>query len=192
MDGMETVEASWVEERCPRKDFSSFSMCFYSFLCWLLLLIRMMAWIGRWMSLWFLLYLSNATRCLLSLSCLFSFFGIFFSVWKSRDTSHNHALSSTHTHTKKACSWEEVDGRVSVVSHRLGFLLLSLSFFRFTMKVTDYHDTLYQPNLVDDDEKENLIPKMHNISRVKIQRVINEDETSLSNVQHFVGFSFIL
>lgn len=99
MDGMETVEDSWVEERCPRKDFSSFSMCFYSFLCWLLLLIRMMAWIGRWMSLWFLLYLSNATRCLLSLSCLFSFLGIFFSVWKSRDTSHNHALSSTHTHT---------------------------------------------------------------------------------------------
>jgi uncharacterized membrane protein YqjE len=40
----------------------------------------------------------------LSLSCLFSFLGIFFSVWKSRDTSHNHALSSTHTHTKKACS----------------------------------------------------------------------------------------
>ena len=51
------------------------------------------------------------------------------------------------------------------------------------MKVTDYHDTLYQPNLVDDDEKENLIPKMHNISRVKIQRVINEDETrQMSNI----------
>jgi hypothetical protein len=161
-------------------------------LCWLLLLIRMMAWIGRWMSLWFLLYLSNATRCLLSLSLVCLVFWGFFFLFGRAETHLTTTPSHPHTHTRKRLAAEKKLMAVSVVSHRLGFLLLSFSFFRFTMKVTDYHDTLYQPNLVDDNEKENLIPKMHNISRVKIQRVINEDETSLSNVQHFVGFSFIL
>lgn len=130
-----------------------------------------------------------------SLSLLFvQFFGdFFFCLEEQRHISQPRPLIHTHTHTRKRLAAEKKLMAASLLSLiGSGFFFFPLVFFRFTMKVTDYHDTLYQPNLVDDDEKENLIPKMHNISRVKIQRVINEDETSLSNVQHFVGFSFIL
>lgn len=126
----------------------------FFFLCWLLLLIRMMACIRRWMSLSFLLYLSNATRCLLSLSfvCLL----VFFSVWNSGDTSHSHALfSSTRIRLAAERSWW------LSVSHRLGFLLLFLSLPRRKLQVITTL-RIYQVA----GYEENWIPKRPNIYSV--------------------------